>query len=95
MDAIFFSTNYLGIPGLECIQEEGLKMPSDIAMICFVDHDLFRLFPKGITAIQQPINEIAKKAISVLIKQLENGKNNKHVLEQVKLIPLLIQRGST
>ena len=50
MDAIFFATNYLGIPGLECIQQEGLQMPSDIAMLCFDDHDLFRLFPKGITA---------------------------------------------
>lgn len=95
MDAIFFATNYLGIPGLECIQEEGLQMPSDIAMICFDDHDLFRLFPKGITAIQQPIDEIAKKAINILIKQLENGKHNKPVVEQVKLPPLLIQRGST
>lgn len=95
MDAIFFATNYLGIPGLECIQQEGLQMPSDIAMICFDDHDLFRLFPKGITAIQQPINEIAKTAIGLLITQLENGKNSKQACEQVKLAPLLIQRGST
>ena len=69
-------------------------MPDDIAMICFDDHDLFRLFPKGITAIQQPINEIAKKAINLLIKQLENGRINKQVCEQVKLTPLLIKRGS-
>ena len=94
MDAIFFATNYLGIQGLECIQEEGLQMPGDIAMICFDDHDLFRLFPKGITAIQQPIDEIAKKAISLLIKQLGNGQHKK-VCEQVKLLPQLIKRGST
>ena len=95
VDAIFFATNYLGIHGLECIQQMNLQMPTEIAMICFDDHDLFRLFPKGITAIQQPIDEIAKKAIGLLIKQLETGRNNKQVYEQAKLAPLLIQRGST
>ncbi|HKZ66934.1 MAG TPA: LacI family DNA-binding transcriptional regulator [Chitinophagaceae bacterium] len=95
MDAIFFATNYLGIHGLECIQQLGLQMPADIAMICFDDHDLFRLFPKGITAIQQPIDEIAKKAIGLLIKQLEKGKSKKQTCEQVKLAPSLIKRGSS
>lgn len=93
-DAIFFATNYLGIHGLECIQQEGLQMPADIAMICFDDHDVFRLFPKGITAIQQPINEIAKKAIHLLIRQLE-GRPGKQICEQVELLPRLIKRGST
>ena len=94
MDAIFFATNYLGIAGLECIQQQGLQMPGDMAMICFDDHDLFRLFPKGITAIQQPIDQIAKKAIELLIKQLES-RPDKQVCEQVKLAPALIKRGST
>lgn len=95
LDALFFATNYLGIYGLECIQQMNLQMPADIAMICFDDHDLFRLFPKGITAIQQPIDEIAKQAINLLIKQLENGHGNKQDRQQVKLAPLLIKRGST
>jgi LacI family transcriptional regulator len=94
MDAIFFATNYLGIAGLEWIQQQGLQMPGDMAMICFDDHDLFRLFPKGITAIQQPIDHIAKRAIGLLIKQLES-RPDKQVCEQVKLVPTLIKRGST
>jgi LacI family transcriptional regulator len=93
-EAVFFATNYLGIPGLECIQQLGLQMPHDIAMICFDDHDLFRLFPKGITAIRQPIDDIAKTAIKLLMRQLENGKDElQH--EQVILPPTLIKRGST
>lgn len=93
-DAVFFATNYLGIPGLEAIQQEGLSMPKDIAMICFDDHDLFRLFPNGITAIRQPIADIAKTAIHLLIKQLEAGAE-KGECEKIELRPVLIQRGST
>lgn len=94
-DAVFFSTNYLGIPGLEAIQQEGLSMPQDIAMICFDDHDLFRLFPNGITAIRQPIADIAKTAIHLLIKQLESPRTGKGICEKIELLPDLIQRGST
>jgi len=93
-EVLFFATNYLGIPGLEAIQQEGLKMPQDIAMICFDDHDLFRLFPGGITAIQQPIPEIAKTAINLLIRQLDNRHGN-HACEKIKIPPRLIRRGST
>lgn len=93
-DAIFFATNYLGIYGLEAIQQAGLSMPKDIAMICFDDHDLFRLFPGGITAIRQPIPEIAKTAIQLLIAQLEAG-TEKQACEKLELSPTLIARGST
>ncbi len=93
-DAIFFATNYLGIYGLEAIQQAGLSMPKDIAMICFDDHDLFRLFPGGITAIRQPIPEIAKTAIQLLIAQLEAG-TEKQACEKLELSPTLITRGST
>jgi len=92
--AVFFATNYLGIPGLECIQQQQLQMPEDIAMICFDDHDLFRLFPKGITAIRQPIEEIAKTAVKLLMNQLKNEMEEKE-REQVKLAPVLVERGST
>ena len=94
IDAVFFATNYLGIPGLEAIQQEGLSMPRDIAMICFDDHELFRLFPNGITAIRQPIPEIAKTAINLLIKQLEAGNTTCEPVN-IKLPPALIRRGST
>lgn len=94
-DAIFFATNYLGIAGLECIQQLGMKMPQDLAMICFDDHELFRLFPGGITAIRQPIDQIARESIKLIIRQLEHGKSSKIPVQRLKLRPQLIQRGST
>ncbi|MDR6565675.1 transcriptional regulator, LacI family [Chitinophaga ginsengisegetis] len=73
LDAIFFSTNYLGILGLEVIARMGLKMPDDIAVLCFDDHDIFRLYPPGISVIEQPIEGIAKTAIDLLMHQLDKN----------------------
>lgn len=74
VDALFFATNYLGIYGLESIKRAGLSIPGDLGMVCFDDHDIFRLYTPGITVVQQPIEEIASSAIQLLMAQLENKK---------------------
>jgi LacI family transcriptional regulator len=94
MDALFFTTNYLGAIGLESIKELQLSIPDDLAVVSFDDNELFSLYPPGITTVRQPTYEIAKSAIDLLLSQL-NG--DKYDISKVKLqIPSqLIQRGST
>ena len=94
MEAIFFSTNYLGITGLESIKRAGMKIPDDIRVICFDDHDIFRLYPPGITSIRQPIEQIAKTSVHILMQQLGKYKL-KSKKTQLALAADLIERGST
>jgi len=92
-EAIFFATNYLGIAGLESLRQLKWKIPDDIAVMSFDDEALFRLVPPGISSIQQPIDDIAKTAIQLLLQQLSKPsalKNPKEIL----LPPTLIPRGS-
>lgn len=94
IDAIFFATNYLGMYGLESIKKAGLKIPEEIGVICFDDHDIFRLFTPAITIIRQPIEEIARSAIEMLISLLENNHTvtaESHVYKK----PELVIRSST
>lgn len=94
IDAIFFATNYLGIYGLESIERLNLSIPGDIAVICFDDHDIFRIFKPGITIIEQPIEEIAKTSIEMLIDSIE-GMPFAIKEHQVMKNTTLIIRGST
>ena len=94
-DAIFFSTNYLGILGLESIQRAGLKIPGDIAVVSFDDHDIFRLYNPGITAVQQPIEDIAKTAIQLLMEQLNIADNPNTKKNQFQLAAKMVIRRST
>src|SRR5215831_98719 len=93
LDAIFFATNYLGLLGLESIHLLGLQLPKDLAMISFDDHDVFRLFPPGITCIQQPVEEIAKTAVQLLMKQM--GKVTEANHHKVEIPGKLMVRGTT
>lgn len=93
LEAVFFATNYLGLLGLESVHRLGLKLPDDLAMICFDDHDVFRLYPPGITCIRQPAEEIAKTALELLMDQL--GKSNSLNNTKIEVSPTLVVRGTT
>jgi len=93
LDAVFFATNYLGMRGLQSIVSAGLNIPDDIAMISFDDHEIFSLYPPGITAIQQPIEEIGFKAMDLLLTSL--GKKAATLkADKIVIEPKLIERGS-
>jgi LacI family transcriptional regulator len=94
MDAVFFTTNYLGTNGLQSIKQLGLDIPRDLAMISFDDNEIFSLYPPGITTVQQPTYEIAKSAIDLLLSQIRSDAHN---ISKIKYqIPSkLIERGST
>lgn len=91
LDAIFFTTNYLGIYGIESIKELGMKIGEDIALISFDDHDLFRLHTPGITCVSQPIHDIARNVIQVLMNELNHNSNQ---INQVVLPATLVLRES-
>ena len=94
VEAIFFATNYLGLVGLETLQLMRLRIPDDVAVICFDDHDLFRLYPPGITVIAQPVAAIAKTAVQLLVAQL-SGKQGRSKKNQLRLAAKVIIRGSS
>jgi LacI family transcriptional regulator len=71
LDAVFFSAIQAGTNGLKAFQELGLKVPGDLAVIAFDDCDVFALYAPSITAIYQPIDQIAEATIDLLLKRLK------------------------
>lgn len=73
VDAVFFATNYLCISGLEAIREIGKKIPDEIGIIAFDEHDLFRLFSPSITAIVQPLEQLSTTIVKILLNRIDKG----------------------
>lgn len=94
VDAIFFSTNYLGILGIEAIQQNNLTIGKDIAIVSFDDHDLFRLFTPSITVASQPLHEIGSAAIEILLKKLNSTVKTTKSVHEI-LNPEIIIRNSS
>lgn len=93
LEALFFATNYLGVLGIEALQQSKIKIPSDLAVVCFDDNDLFRLFTPSITVAAQPIHEIATKAIALLMKIISKEQKKDTVSGEI-LNPHILIRNS-
>jgi LacI family transcriptional regulator len=87
IDAVFFGTNYLAISGLEAIKRLDLRIPKSIGIVAFDDHDLFRLHSPTISAIAQPVEQIAARLIQVLLAKLCNApESNQNYILPTSLI---------
>lgn len=82
-DAVFFTTNYLGVAGVEAIRNLKKTIPGQIAVISFDDNDLFRLGSPTISVISQPIREIGKKAVEMILHMIntKSGETLHYVLK--------------
>ena len=87
VDAIFFATNTLGVIGLKYLNELKLQVPDDIAVIVFDESEVFHFFYCPLTYVKQPLSDLAKKAVTVLLNHIKNP-NAK--LDKVKLNAQLV-----
>lgn len=92
-DGILFTTNKLSVSGLEKLKDMGVKIPHDLSVVSFDDTPVFRLFETSITTIKQPINEMCKAAIDVLLESIDN-KNEASAPLRLELDSKLILRDS-
>jgi len=94
LEALFFSTNYLGVHGIEALKHLGRSIPDDLAVVSFDDNDLFRLFTPSITVASQPIHQIAVETIELLLRLIEKNIDQETPINKV-LKPELIERQSS
>ncbi len=94
IDAILFATNYLCITGLKAIKQIGAKIPKDIGVASFDDSELFELHSPSITAVAQPVEQIAEKAIGLLLNRLK-GENKSDTFKQITLPTSFVIRHSS
>lgn len=77
IDAVLFTTSKVGVMGLQCLHSLGLKIPDDIAVVSFDDPDAYKISQPPITAIAQPLEEIGRQSVKILLDKIRNtkGKN--------------------
>ncbi|MEV5960646.1 LacI family DNA-binding transcriptional regulator [Kribbella sp. NPDC051952] len=80
------------IGALQAAADRGLSVPTDLSIAGFDDLDLSRATSPQLTTVRQPLQEMGRMAVSLLIRLLD-----RHELEalHVELATELIVRGST
>ncbi|MET1054227.1 MAG: substrate-binding domain-containing protein [Pedobacter sp.] len=93
VDAVLFATNYLAVRGLFAFKEMNKQISEDFKVIAYDDHDIFKLHSPSISAVYQPIEDIADQVISLILKGLSTIDTfEEPELRQVVLSSTLIER---
>ncbi|MGE5223371.1 MAG: LacI family DNA-binding transcriptional regulator [Omnitrophica WOR_2 bacterium] len=86
-DAVFTASDAMAFAAIRAIQEAGLHIPEDIAIIGFDDIPPAATSKPPLTTIQQPIMQTGKMAAEMLIDMIENpNPQTNHVVLPTELV---------
>jgi DNA-binding LacI/PurR family transcriptional regulator len=91
-DAVFACNDLLAIGVIKGARKAGLSIPEDLSIVGFDNTILATTTVPELTTVAQPIAEMGKKMVDVLVGEIESPKSAK---ERILFVPELIIRGTT
>jgi len=92
IDALIFATYRLAISGLKYVNELGLNVPDDLAIVSFGQAEAFDLYYCPVTYLQQPMEALGKTSVDLLINKLKDPQQER---KQILMEATLIARNSS
>lgn len=74
-DALFFANNSLGIQSLKILRSIDELLASELGMVSFDNPEAFQISNPTITCFEQPIEEMCKKAVSVVSAKINENED--------------------
>ena len=90
--AMIVANNYMTYGAVNAVRRAGLRIPEDIAVAAFDAHDETGLITPLITSINQPAQEIGRRAAQIILGRLGGEDETEH--RQVILEPVMVEGGS-
>lgn len=86
--AVFAANDEMATGVIKAAKDKGLSVPKDIAVVGFDNIKLSYIYEPGITTIAQPMFDMGKKAMELLLQQIngEEMPKKQHVLESELII---------
>ena len=89
--AIFSANDMMAIGTIYAIQNAGLRIPEDVAVVGYDNREVAWTIKPNLTTVNLPVYEMGRTAAELLLKQLKDGMQ---VLEEVRIKGQLFIRES-
>ena len=90
IDGIFAVNDFTAITAMHVLQENGYKIPSQIAVSGFGNDPIASIVSPSLTTVEQSGFEMGHEAVDILIRRIENPA--KFIEFQSKMIPVMIKK---
>jgi LacI family transcriptional regulator len=79
--AIFAANDLMALGAIYAIQEAGLRVPEDIAIVGYDDREIANLTRPTITTVTMPCYEMGQAAAQLMSGSFENGENSEDLIK--------------
>lgn len=87
VDAVFAASDLMAIGALGALRAAGRRVPEDVAVVGFEDADLARHSDPPLTTVRQPIEEMGRTMIRVLLEEIATHSAAwRHVILRTELV---------
>jgi LacI family transcriptional regulator len=90
--AIFAANNFIAVGALQALREADLRVPEDIALVCFDDIPQASLIYPFLTVAAQPAYEMGTTAAQMLLERLANTGKRRRKREVIMKTTLIIRK---
>jgi len=88
--AVLACNNVIGLGAMDALQEKGIKIPSEVALVIFDDLPWFRYLNPPVSVVSQPTSELGEIAAKLLLERMRGRrKKPKEVVLEVEFRPRL------
>lgn len=91
VDALILASNTIATHAVKYINETDIKVPEALSIVCFDETESLDLFYAPLTYIKQPLQEMGRAAVKILLDKM----NNKNELTQLQIKGKLVVRESS
>jgi LacI family transcriptional regulator len=88
-DALFCGNDLMAFGAIKAMEEAGMSVPDDVAVVGYDDIFSASLFKPALTTVRQPITDIGKELVSLLIQSMEqdtDGRSARKIIVPTELI---------
>ena len=78
--ALFTMSDTVAVGAIRALQDLGKTVPRDVSVVGFDGIDISRFTVPRLTTVEQPVDEIARRSVNLLLDMMEKGAAPRHIL---------------
>ena len=83
--ALFAMSDTVAVGAIRALRDLGLSVPDDISVVGFDGIDITRFTLPRLTTVEQPVDEIARRSVNLLLDMMEKESAPRHILVEAAL----------
>lgn len=78
--ALFTMSDTVAVGAIRALKDLGISVPEDVSVVGFDGVEIGRFTVPRLTTVEQPVDEIARRSVNLLLDMMEKGAAPRHIL---------------